>query len=1429
MASAADSTSSQLPLSPTLVQAVFNTSQPYSEPTDSKVILFPTACVKSILPHRRGESTYVLLDHCADIHCVTKAASPLFHHQILKEHHTIQTQTMHGKGELSGRLLKIQFPTPNNSTLELEALEVDRIMTVPAFTIRLPQSAKDIRLAIPNPSPPTEIGILLGLPEYNDIVLGQTRPCQTNKHRPNKGFLLNTTYGYVFSGEFYNDHKSHKTHSQFLTLTPAAQLAKLFEQSWKMDDFQSTDSSLTVHQELAISKFNDSLKYDEKLKRYTVAFLFKEQKPRIVNNYFSARARLNQMYRKLQRNPEALDRYKEHVETFIKDGNLEPVHDDNPADPSRDLYYLSSRIVFKSNKYRLVIDPSARMSNGESLNSQILPGPPLQIPLHRILLKFRVHEICGCADLKKMFLQIFLDESCRDYARFLYFSDDPNKPLIFRLKTLAFGFTDSPYVSQAVVRTHAAKMRDNTTDPYIHKAALILKETTFVDDISFSVPTTEDAIKVYDAIQTILQGCGFTARKWASNSTTFINYIPSELRAPFEKIPLSSPNLSQYARNPTDPNDTDLDNDCDVISSDASLLGMRWCPRTDTLSYCGLASLAQELKPTKRSICSLIAKVGYDPLGLLSSLVLPARKLLKETCDRKLTFTEQLPDDIYKEFVKWSQQLSHLATLTFPRHTPVDDTTTFHVMADGASTAGYGACVFTRTKKGTSYTTHLFFARSRIRPQGEITVARLELKALAFATDLAMEIQTMFNLPTDKFFLYSDSTIVLWQLRIKQGDLRQYEARRVAHCLHSGYTFRKIDTKQNVADLFSRGATVDQIKSPFYQIGPPFLRLEERLWDLPEQENIPDDFTQGMNTQATIHLSVSAKNFNITPLQIKLHPGKLQVAKDPSGNLLTHIRLDRYYHTLRKLLSVTAAIFKYTARLAHGQSKTHLQLVEASMIYWIRIVQHEHLHEQIDQLRNNKPVKKIDKLRHLNPYLNDKDLICLTGRLQDTHLPNFVQHPIVIPHCSLAYLIVWEIHQQHYHGSTGFVLAHVEVQYWILSSKTIAKRVQQACHKCRKFHATRATQIMHPVPPQRVQTGMCFVSCSLDFFGPFPLKSTTQATTTRQFYCHVYRCQASGAIALDLVFSRTAEEFLLSFKRLVAKYGFPRHLTSDCAPEFKKSHLELQHVIAEANKKIADEGQKYRLDWHFLTPYASSSGGFHEIAVREAKYALYKTIGHSTTLTVSQMSTVLAEISAILCDRPLAKSEEDAGHYITASDLIYGRRLRQCPPGFETTPNPNPQAVISRHKERQDLVDRFWRLWKKTYLKSLQVYHKWEQKKPVIYVGQLVSLESQLTKKHCWDTYVIDSIRLGRDNLPRSATLRRSARLSKPTRGEIISGQYKHSPCEIVPSMPLSRIFPLETERPPEEASIYKALENNDMSVLTSTHSTTHPCCAAST
>ena len=1343
---------------------------------------------------------------------------------------------MHGKSTISGRKLKIYLPRPDNPPLELTAIEVDYIMSTPAFTIRLPQSLKHIHLGIPNPSPQTDVGILLALPEYNDIVIGTTLPCQTNKHKRNKGFLLNTTLGYVFNGEFYNDHKSVKEQNHFLTMSPAAQLTKLFEQSWKMDDFQNTDSSLTVDQELAISKLNQSLKYDETTKRYTVAFLFKKAKPDIVNNYFSARARLNQMHKSLQKNKEAFNRYKEHVETFIQDGNLERVYDDNPSDPTRPLYYLSSRIVFKSNKYRLVIDPSARMSNGESLNSQLLPGPPLQIPLHRILLKFRIHQVCACADLKKMFLQIFLEESCRDYARFLYFSDDPNKPLIYRLRTLAFGFTDSPYVSQAVVRTHAARVRDSTDDPFIHKAALILKETTFVDDISFSVPTSEDAIGVYTAIQTILEGCGFTARKWSSNSTTFINHIPSDLRAPFEKVALNPPNISHYTTNTskqdtptkTTQDDVTAPSDTDIISSNASLLGMKWCPKTDTLSYCGLASLAQELKPTKRSICSLVAKVGYDPLGLLSSLVLPARKLLKETCDRKLSFSEKLPDDIYKDFVKWSQQLSHLSSLTFPRHTPVDDTTTFHVMADGALTAGYGACVFARTKQGNSYKTNLFFARSRIRPQGEITVARLELKALAFATDLAMEIQTMLNLSADKFFLYSDSTIVLWQLRIKQGDLRPYEARRVAHCLHSGYTFRKIDTKQNVADLFSRGATVAQIKSPFYQVGPEFFQLDESLWNLPKQENIPDDFTQGMNTQATIHLSASTNKLDITPLQIKLRPGKLQVAKGKNGELLTHARLDRYYHTLRKLLSVTATIFKFTKTVKNKPTQTHLQLVEESMTYWIKIVQHEHLHEQINQLRQKQQVKKIDKLRHLNPYLNEQGLISLTGRLQDTNLPTFVQHPIVIPHCPLAYLIIWETHQQHYHGSTGFVLAHTEHRYWILSSKIIAKRVQNACGKCRKFHATRATQIMHPIHPQRAQAGMCFISCSLKFFGPFPLKTTTNTTTTKQFYCHVYRCQASGAIALDLVYSRTAEEFLLSFKRLVAKYGFPNQLTSDCAPEFKKANLELQHVIQQANEKIAKEGEKYRLDWHFLTPYASSSGGFHEVAVREAKYALYKTIGHSTTLTVSQMSTVLAEISAILFDRPLAKSEEDAGHYITASDLIYGRRLRQCPPGFESTPYPNPQAVISRHKERQDLVDRFWRLWKKNYLRSLQVYHKWEQKQPVIYVGQLVTLESQLTKKHCWDTYVIDSIRLGRDGLPRSATLRRSARLSKPTRGQINSGKYQHAPCEIVPSMPLSRIFPLETERPPEEASIYKALEQNDTSVLTSSHSATHPCCATS-
>ena len=1414
---------------------MFNTA--HNAPTSTKnhkVTLFPTAQVESNLLHRRGQATYVLLDHCSDRHYITKHASKIFKHSILATKETYSTQTMHGKDNISGRLLSVLLPRPNAPPLKIEALEVDYIMTMPSFTIRLPESAKDIHLALPNPSSQVDIGILLGTPEYHEVVLENTLKCQSDKTRPNKGFLMNTIFGYVFSGEFFTTTKTTQYQSTFMTMSPAAQLTKLFEESWKMDDFQNSDSTLTVDQELAVSKLQDCLEYDKQNKKYTVKFLFRKDRPDIVNNYFSARARLNQMHRKLSNDKEALDRYKEHINTFIEEGNLEPVKDDFPSDPKRPLYYLSSRLVYKANKYRLIIDPSARMANGESLNSQLLPGPPLQIPLHRILLKFRVGKICACSDLRKMYLQIGLHPSHRDYARVLYFSDDPNKPLVYRLTTLAFGFSDSPYVSQAVVRKHAAKRKDESNDPYIIEAATILRETTFIDDISFSTDSPESAMAIYNAIQDILQGCNFIARKWATNSTDFLNRIPAELRAPVEKVSLTPSHIPHYNDHPNgksqnNESDDTASTDNKIISSESSILGARYCPRSDTLSYCGLTSLATEIKPTKRSISSLCAKTGWDPLGLLSSLVLPARKLLKETCDRKLTFSEQLPDDIWRDYQKWAKQLQLLSSLTFPRYAPVNDSTTFHVMADGALTGGYGACVFARTKNEGSWTTNLFFARARIRPQGDITVARLELKALAFATDLAADIQSMFNLPSDKFFLYSDSTIVLWQLRIKQGDLRQYEARRVAHCLHSGFTFRKIDTKQNVADLFSRGATVDQIKSPFYQKGPPFLEMDEHLWNLPKQDNIPDDFTQGMNTQATIHLNTKPVTTENPALYIKLKPGNLQVATDAKGNILTHARLDRYYHTLRKLLSVTSHIIKYTNNLRTTPSpnySTNLQTTDAAMNYWLTVVQKEQLHEQLKQLKSNYPLKKIDKLRHLNPYINDKGLISLSGRLQTTDLPDFVKHPIVVPHCSLAYLIVSEVHNQHYHGSTGFVLAHLESKYWILSSKIIAKRVQQACIKCRKFHATRATQIMHAVPPQRAQPGACFISCSLDFFGPFQCKNTNNATTTRPFYCHVYRCQASGAIALDLVFSRTAEEFLLSFKRLVAKYGFPKHLTSDCAPEFKKAHLELKHIIQEANKQIAAEGEKYRLDWHFLTPYASSSGGFHEIAVREAKYAIYKTIGHSKTLTISQMSTVLAEVTAILCDRPLAKSEEDAGHYITASDLIYGRRLRQCPPGFETSPQPNSSSIRRRYKERQDLVAKFWRLWKKNYLKSLQIYHKWDQPKPVIYVGQLISLESQLTKKHCWDTYVIDSIRLGRDNLPRSATLRRSARLNKPTRGEIQSGKYTHSPCEIVPSMPLSRIFPLEAERPPAEASIYRALNNNDKSVLTSQHSTYYTCCA---
>ena len=70
-------------------------------------------------------------------------------------------------------------------------------------------------------------------------------------------------------------------------------------------------------------------------------------------------------------------------------------------------------------KLRVVFDASAKSSNGQSLNDQLLSGPTLYPLLTNVLIHFRIFKIGMSAGIGKMFREISLHPSDRDYHRFV--------------------------------------------------------------------------------------------------------------------------------------------------------------------------------------------------------------------------------------------------------------------------------------------------------------------------------------------------------------------------------------------------------------------------------------------------------------------------------------------------------------------------------------------------------------------------------------------------------------------------------------------------------------------------------------------------------------------------------------------------------------------------------------------------------------------------------------------------------------------------------------------------------------------------------------------------------------------------------------------------------------------------------------------------
>ena len=188
-------------------------------------------------------------------------------------------------------------------------------------------------------------------------------------------------------------------------------------------------------------------------------------------------------------------------------------------------------------------------------------------------------------------------------------------------------------------------------------------------------------------------------------------------------------------------------------------------------------------------------------------------------------------------------------------------------------------------------------------------------------------------------------------------------------------------------------------------------------------------------------------------------------------------------------------------------------------------------------------------------------------------------------------------------------------------------------------------------------------------------------------------------------------------------------------------------------KTVNEDGTKRNINWFFSCEKASHQNGLCERLVRTVKIPLKIACG-SAQLSISQFRIILTEIEAVVNNRPLGVTSNDADDYvpITPMELISGRRLDQIE-------DPNDRMNISSFdtlwRKRRSILNIFWKRWANDYLLEQSVRRKWKNPTRENLIGKIVLIkENDALSRNVWKIGRIMEVYPSKDGLIRNVCVK---------------------------------------------------------------------------
>lgn len=1169
---------------------------------------------------------------------------------------------------------------------------------------------RDLQLADPTYYKPGHIDILLGVDVYNEMILTGLR-----KGNPGSPIALQTHLGWIISGKVNVDEE--KQDKPFVSMHLNMELNTMLRKFWELETMEEEKETMTADERRTEEIYERTTKREND-GRYIVELPFRTDPPVLPSNSREiAIKRWKSLENRLEKSPKLKRDYNQVIEEYLALNHLERI-DRESETRTENCVYLPHHAVIREDKEtsrtRVVFDASCKGNNGVSLNDALLIGPQLIEELRAIMLRWRKHKIAFIADIEKMYRQIRIERNQTDYQRIVWRSD-PTEPLgEYRLLTVTFGTSCAPYLAVKTLRRTA--MDEGSNFP---EAKRIILHDFYMDDLLSGKDNIEEAIEVQRQITTILKLGGFKLQKWCSNSTEFMKELQD--KEIFEES-----------------NRTEIQ-----IKEKIKTLGVTWEVQGDKLTILNQLKDIEETNITKRKVLAEIASL-FDPMGWIAPAIVIAKILMQKMWREGIDWDEELSEKLQVEWLQFKRELPELKKVKLNRwiHTTQESYLELHGFAD-ASALAYAAVVYARVvnERG-EVEVSLLSAKTKVSPIKLVSLPRLELCAARLLSKHLKQIAKTLNVHARNMYAWSDSQVVLAWIRGDPMRWKPFVKNRVVEIIETIEPSRwfYVNTKHNPADPASRG------------VMPLKLLAMELWWNGPEMLKRKEiELVRGNTTDTALERKksvVTALILNNTVSEEKL-------------------TLLQRYSTIDKLVRVVAYCRRWLRALDKNKRKylpyTYLTFEErsAALTSCIKMAQELEFFEEIDALQNSRRLKNKSRLLTLSPFLDEKGVVRVGGRLKHSDMEFMRRHPIIISRKSLLVpLLLREAHIRTLHGGPQMMITYLRGKYWLINAKNAVKRYVRECVICARQRAENKVQKMGDLPEIRVTPARPFSISGVDFAGPINVRmSKGRGAKSTKAYISLFICMCTKALHLEVVSDMTTQAFLAAVRRFVARRGHVKEMWSDHGTTFHGAEKELISMWKQGQSNIPNELastlDREGTKWKYIPPGAPNFGGLWEAGVKSTKYHLKRIVGDST-LTFEELSTVLTQIEACLNSRPLSEMSDHPTDLepLTPGHLLIGEPLVVIPSPDVTEVKMN---VLDRWQLTTRMVQNFWKRWQSEYLSRMQERFKWKNETSEFNVGDLVIIKDQRFPPGRWPMGRILKKYPGPDNLTRTYDVKTSS------------------------------------------------------------------------